>query len=374
MKMYCNIGWWETSASQFTQMFEMLDNKYEKIIIRVHSYGGQVMEGNAIYNCLDQRKSYVKIKVEGVCASMMTIIMLPVDEIEACDNALFMLHSPRGGSYGTVKDMQQTAKLLMLMEKNFAKNYSRKTQKQFDFKTYFDGTDHWMDSDEALSFGLIDKIIPPLVKDIKKLDKPQNAADASRVFNAFTAKLDPEQLPESLSKTDINMKKKLIEMFGLTGLTEDSSDTAIAEAIKAKMDGLNTRITDLETAQKDGVKAQAETLIAAVEKASGKAFEDKEKEQFLKIATASGLDALQTVLSYATPTAAAPKQETPKTPSIVNMMNKNSGTASADTGKDNWGWKEWQEKDPDGLEALAKNDYDKFNAIYKAEFKVDAPK
>ncbi|MOA59507.1 hypothetical protein D3C78_1841420 [compost metagenome] len=43
------------------------------------------------------------------------------------------------------------------------------------------------------------------------------------------------------------------------------------------------------------------------------------------------------------------------------------------TGRENWTWDEWQEKDDIGLEAMAKTDYAGFNALYRSRFGVDAP-
>src|SRR5688572_22619747 len=96
VKMYADIGWWNTSANVFTSLLEQLDTKYKKIIVRIHCYGGGVFEGNAIYNSILNLKAHSTGRIEGVCMSMMTIVMLGFDKIEAADNAIVMVHAPSG--------------------------------------------------------------------------------------------------------------------------------------------------------------------------------------------------------------------------------------------------------------------------------------
>lgn len=373
IKMYAEIGWWNTNASNFTALLEQMDAKYDNIKIRCHCYGGAVFEGNAIYNCILGLKATVTFIIEGVCMSMGTIIMLAANKIQAADNAIIMVHCPSGGAYGTAKDMYSAGKLLTMLEKNFTRRYTEKTGKPAGtVKAWFDGSDHYFDAEEAKALGLVDEVIPAVVKNVKQLDKPSGEApaDYGAMYNTYAALLqeNPSAQQTNSTKTEIYMKKELIAKYGLKGVTESSSDTAVMEALEAHFSA-NASGTD--------ARSQAEAVIASVEKITAKPFEASQRATLLGIGEKAGLEALQMTMAVMVPVAAIPeKEETPAGPAAstaapsVHTMIKNSGNGNNQNAEDRkgWTWEDWQKKDPKGLAAMETSDFDRFNALYREEF------
>ena len=109
---------------------EITKEGYKKLDFRIHTYGGFVFDGNLIYNFLAGFKGELNIYVDGVAASMGSIIIMAGDKIHIAENGFIMIHAPEGGAYGNAKDLEQYAKLLRSMEKNFIKKLKEKTRSE----------------------------------------------------------------------------------------------------------------------------------------------------------------------------------------------------------------------------------------------------
>lgn len=398
IKFYANIEWWYNNATSFTTLFEALDAKYANIIIRVHCYGGNVFEGNAIYNCIGGAQATVTWRIEGVCMSMGTIIMLSADRIEMCENSIVMIHEPSGGAYGNQKDMLAAAKMLGIMNKNATAAYAKKMgKKQSDFAAeYFDGYDHFLDAEECKELGLITEIIPAIVKDVKEVPIPEpddeGVADMFAIWNSYAAlgemKDEGEQeyregmkitkrrkaapTAQGIKTPHIMNKKELIAQYGLTGVDENTPDKEFMAAVEAKIRSTPAAPpAPVTTPSADATvnKASAEALLTGIEAATGKPFEATQRASLLQIGEAGGVSAMQAAMKLMAPAAAAPAGG--KVPEVKKFINPGgSGAASAEDRKD-WTWEDWQKKDPRGLEKMEHENEAQFRALYRAEYGAD---
>ena len=67
--------------------------KGEDIEVRIHSFGGSVFEGNLIYNSFKNYSGTKSLIIEGVCASMGSIIMGSFDKISIVKNGFLMINT-----------------------------------------------------------------------------------------------------------------------------------------------------------------------------------------------------------------------------------------------------------------------------------------
>lgn len=375
LKFYGPISTWWNSADDFTRTFEEMEGKFKNIDIRVHCYGGEVLEGTVIHNCIKKSKSNVTIYIDGVSASMMSVVMLSANKIIMAPNAFIMIHSPSGYTAGTAKDHRNNAKLLDSMEKNFARAYAQKTGKaETEVQKWFDGSDHWFDAEEALEDGLIDEIGDE-VASASDIGKPDQPNQIETLYNQYTALVKPSAVkPLPTATTSVNnnkssMKKDLIARFALTGVDENSTDHAVMEALVNKFGAVEARLKEQTT-------AQITALIATAEQVSGKAFEPATKAHLIATGEKAGVSVLQGILGITAatnapaPTASAPVVATAApvvAPQIVNMLNTAGGAGGNETRKD-WTWDMYQEKDPTALEGMSKSNPDQFKALYKAKY------
>lgn len=133
------------------------------VLVRMNSKGGDTMDGIAIFNAFADYKGKTTGRIEGYACSMMTGILCAFDEVEAPENILFMAHRAQTYTYGTAKDLRETADTLERVDQSLVSMYAQKTKKTpEEINALLDQKrDTWMTAQEAKDFGFIDKITVP---------------------------------------------------------------------------------------------------------------------------------------------------------------------------------------------------------------------
>ena len=97
------------SAKTFTAELNKL-GKVDTINLRINCLGGDVWDGNSIYNMLKRHPARIEVDIDGVAASIASVIAMAGDEVRMASNALFMIHNPYGVARGSADDMRQRAR------------------------------------------------------------------------------------------------------------------------------------------------------------------------------------------------------------------------------------------------------------------------
>lgn len=355
LKFYGYISSWWNGADDYTRTLAEIEGKgIKNVVVRTHCYGGSVMEGFAIWTANKSSKLNIEFVIDGIAASMMAIVMLSGKKVTMSSVAKVMVHAPRDNQGGVSKQLFQTAKLLKSMEKDFINVWVAKTkQTTAQAAVYMDGTDYWLDAEECKKLGVCDAILTETVFVTDIAAKPDNGTPIENIYNRYTA-VASQQIThnQNLQKMD---KKQVIAKFGLIGVDENSSETAIYDAIEAK----NTAAVNAATV--GGFKAQAKTMIAAKETAMGTKFTAEQIASFEALATnEAGIKSLETVLAAMQPV-----------PNITNMLaneGKSLGGSPVAADRASWSWDKWEKEDPTGLEALEKSNIEAFAKLYNAKF------
>jgi len=132
--------------------------KANQIDLHLNSPGGEVFDGLAIYNLLLQHPAKVTTYVDGIAASIVSVIALAGDTVHMAENALFMIHNPRGMSVGGAEDMRKMAERLDVVRGSISKAYISKTGKPEDEIHDLMDVETWMTADEAIELGFADEI------------------------------------------------------------------------------------------------------------------------------------------------------------------------------------------------------------------------
>ena len=170
-----------------------------KIDVRINSNGGEVYAGIAIFNALKNSKADITIYIDGIAASMASVIALCGKPVQMSRYARLMLHSVQGGCYGNKEEMQGCIREIESLEDTLCEMYAARMGKEKEEirSLYFDGKDHWLRADEALALGLIDGIYDadPLPED----------STPEQVFQIFNNRL---QQPQNKSNMNLDELKK----------------------------------------------------------------------------------------------------------------------------------------------------------------------
>ncbi|WP_345848163.1 head maturation protease, ClpP-related, partial [Shewanella algae] len=126
LMIYDEIGGWGITAKQFARDLKDL-GKITQLTARIHSPGGDVFEGMAIYNILKNYPAHKVAHIDGLAASMASVIAMAFDEVVMPENAMMMVHKPWGGTMGDADDMRKYADLLDKVEGNLVGAYRDKT-------------------------------------------------------------------------------------------------------------------------------------------------------------------------------------------------------------------------------------------------------
>ena len=134
---------------------------HEDISIYINSPGGNVTSGFAIYDTMNFIKSDVSTICIGMCASMAAFLLSSGKKGKrfALPNSEVMIHQPLGGAQGQATEIKIAAERIIKLKNKLNKLLSNQTGK--DIKTIEQDTerDHFLSADEALEYGLIDKVL-----------------------------------------------------------------------------------------------------------------------------------------------------------------------------------------------------------------------
>lgn len=137
-----------------------LDNiNHEDIYLYINSPGGSITSGMSIYDTMNFVSSKVITIGLGMCASMAAFLLSSGNTRLVLPNTEIMIHQPIGGAQGQATDIKIAAERIIKLKEKLNKILAKNTKQ--DIKKIAEDTerDNFLSADEALEYGLIDKII-----------------------------------------------------------------------------------------------------------------------------------------------------------------------------------------------------------------------
>ena len=150
------IGFFGVDAQEFIQ--ELDDITATTINLRINSPGGNVFDGIAIYTAVLAHPAKVHARIEGVAASMASIIALAGDTVEMAEGAFYMIHKPWSVMVGSADEMRKEAGLLDKIEQNAINIYEQRSSLSADELRTALAEETWYTAEEAKQAGFIDSI------------------------------------------------------------------------------------------------------------------------------------------------------------------------------------------------------------------------
>ena len=202
--LYGDIGdYTEVQSGRIAQELMEAERVSRRIHVRINSNGGEVYSGIAIFNALRHSQADIRIYVDGIAASMASVIALCGKPVEMSKYARLMLHSVSGGCYGNKQDLQRCMEEIESLEGSLSEIYAERLgMSQEEVKqTYFDGEDHWLTAQEALDLGFIDGIY----------DADPVPADSTpaQIYTLFNNRLiEPQKNREDMNLEDVKKRPR----------------------------------------------------------------------------------------------------------------------------------------------------------------------
>lgn len=150
-------------ANQIIGVLLYLDSEdtSKPIYLYINCPGGSVIAGLAIFDCINHVKSEVVTINLGLAASMASFIMAAGSKGKrlALPNSRIMIHQPMGGAQGQAEDIKVEAAQIMRIRDNLVKMYSMMTGQTQETITRDLDRDNFMSAQQALEYGLVDKVL-----------------------------------------------------------------------------------------------------------------------------------------------------------------------------------------------------------------------
>jgi ATP-dependent Clp protease protease subunit len=142
-------------------LFLESENPKKEINMYINSPGGVVTSGMAIYDTMQFIKPPVSTLCMGQAASMGSLLLTAgaTGQRYALPNARIMVHQPSGGFQGQASDIERHAQDIIKMKRRLNETYVKHTGRDYETIERTLDRDHFMTAQEALEFGLIDKVI-----------------------------------------------------------------------------------------------------------------------------------------------------------------------------------------------------------------------
>lgn len=153
----------DTTASLVVSQMLFLESEDPKkdIFLYINSPGGSVTAGMAIYDTMQYIKCDVNTICMGMAASMGAFLLAGGAKGKrfALPNAEVMIHQPLGGTQGQATEMEIACKHILKTKEKLTRIIAENCGRSFDECLADMERDNWKDANEALEYGLIDKII-----------------------------------------------------------------------------------------------------------------------------------------------------------------------------------------------------------------------
>lgn len=153
--IYDEIGGFGVSVGDFLAEVRKIDGPMN---LHLNSPGGDVFDGMAVYSALKRRQESTTVVVDGLAASIASVIALGADHVVMAPKAKMMIHDGWTAAAGNAQDFKKLVALLDDTSNTIASVYADKAGGGVEFWRERMQDETWYSAEEALTAGLIDQI------------------------------------------------------------------------------------------------------------------------------------------------------------------------------------------------------------------------
>lgn len=202
--IYDEIGFYGVTAKQFVSELQAL-GEVKHINLHINSPGGSIFEGIAIFNALKYHPASITVHIDGVAASMASVIAMVGNPVIMPANSFMMIHKPWAVAGGDADDMRDFAELLDKTEAVLIPAYAAKTGLTREVIAGMLKEETWMDGTQCVSLGFADQLIPAV--------QTMACIDSKRIE-------EYENMPENLRNMLTPPQNSLTNASAQTGMSE----------------------------------------------------------------------------------------------------------------------------------------------------------
>lgn len=130
----------------------------ETLQVRINSPGGDVFDGFAIYNTLVRHPAKIETHIDGMAASISSIIAMAGVEVYMAENAMLMIHDPWTVAAGTAEDFRKKAEHMDQVKNNLVSTYAKRTGLETEKLAELMAEETWFTANDAKHLGFVDVV------------------------------------------------------------------------------------------------------------------------------------------------------------------------------------------------------------------------
>jgi ATP-dependent protease ClpP protease subunit len=246
VRIYDDIGMFGITAADFIR--DIATIKADAITVRINSYGGDVFEGIAILNAIRAMDATTTVIVDGIAASIASVIAMGGDKVVMNQNSQMMIHNAWNFASGNADELQRVADGLRSMSGNIATIYAAKAGgTPADWQALMN-SETWYTAEEAVAAGLADEAIVETVKmpqlagvarasaALSHFKYPgREAAPAPQIVPRAQTPLPVEvEVDKGKEPTVASLNESALQKLGLDAEADEDAVSAAIEALAEK--------------------------------------------------------------------------------------------------------------------------------------------
>ena len=335
-------------GAAFAQEMKYLEDRTEKINVRINSIGGSVMDGYSIMSAILNSKVPVDTHIDGLAASIAGVIAMMGKNIYMRDYGTLMLHNPSGGQDGELLNLVKKTLITVFAE--------RRAFKEDDINTMMN-TETWLDADTSKSMGFVDFVVSS--KELVPVDKSGSLQNMAIIYNKVINKSKTIQMKQVANKLSLSENATESEIVAKIDSMESANNGLVIdlEAEKSKVTELTNKVEAFEKEKKDAVMAEISNSMEGYVKAGKLKADEVEKYTNLSIHDFEGVKNL------------LDKVEVKKVAEKVFDFKNVAGKKGAED-RSEWTMKDWQKKDVSGLEEMQNSMPEVYQELYNKTYKT----
>jgi ATP-dependent Clp endopeptidase proteolytic subunit ClpP len=131
----------------------------DDLTIRLNSFGGDVFDGLTIYQRVKEHKGRVTVMIDGIAASIASVIAMAGDEIVIAEHGEIMIHDAWTVAAGNASDLRSVADRLEAASTQIAGIYQRRTGRDMEQVRAWMASDFYFGADAAVANGFADRVM-----------------------------------------------------------------------------------------------------------------------------------------------------------------------------------------------------------------------
>lgn len=154
-----DYSWWgdEVTPKEFKEDLDALGD-IDVLNVYINSPGGDVFAGQAIYSMLKRHKAKINVYIDGLAASIASLIAMAGDKVIMPANAMMMIHNPWTWGMGNSNDFRKLADDLDKIRDSMIVAYEKKSALMINEIIEIMDAETWLSAQDCLDYGLADEI------------------------------------------------------------------------------------------------------------------------------------------------------------------------------------------------------------------------